>query len=181
MKNAWIAYVLMTTASSSATTTRIGNSRQNDRFLRGRRPFMPVDPFVLAARRPPAPDPACSELTDDASSSGAAPAALALAALALAALALASLALASRPALASGTGPFPLPAAPDAPDPSFALTGWPCSGTGGVALAPEPASGSAPGVTPRPAPLMSAPSDRVHRVPGPRARFGRPNVAGTGT
>src|SRR5690348_2742202 len=37
MKKAWIAYVLMTTASSRATTTRIGNSRQKDRFLRARR------------------------------------------------------------------------------------------------------------------------------------------------
>src|SRR5271166_2324606 len=92
MKNAWIAYVLMTTASTSATTTRIGNSRQNDRFLRGRRP---VDPAV---RRPPAPDPACSELTDDASSSDDVSAAPALAAPALAALALAALALATRPA-----------------------------------------------------------------------------------
>ncbi len=37
IQKAWIAKVLITTASSSATATRIGSSRQNDRCLRLRR------------------------------------------------------------------------------------------------------------------------------------------------
>src|SRR5581483_9123215 len=53
MKKAWIAYVLMITASSSATTTRMGNSRQNERLRRGLR---------VAARPLPDPVPAGAAL-----------------------------------------------------------------------------------------------------------------------
>src|SRR5690348_12665826 len=81
MKNAWIAYVLMTTASSSATTTRMGNSRQNERLRRGLR---------AAWRPPPEPVPA-----------GAAPCALSSAALSSAE---ALSALASAPGSFSGPG-----------------------------------------------------------------------------
>src|SRR5580704_16337068 len=123
MKNAWIAYVLMTTASRSAMTTRIGNSRQNDRLLRVRRP---------TDLRPPVPEPADSEPAD-----------------------LTSEVLGSVPS--SGD------ASAWAAGSLSGVTGWPWSWTGGVALSPEPASGSAPGVPPRPAPLIRAPSDRVHR------------------
>ena len=104
MKKAWIAYVLMMTASTSATATRIGNSRQNDRFLRGRRRVDPADP---ANPQDPA-DPACFE--GAASSSADAPATLALAAPSLAVLL-----VLPGPA---GALPFPPPADPDAPDPS---------------------------------------------------------------
>src|SRR5690349_11427438 len=81
MKKAWIAYVLMTTASSSATTTRMGNSRQNERLRRGLR---------AAWRPPPEPVPA-----------GAAPCALSSAALSSAE---ALSALASAPGSFSGPG-----------------------------------------------------------------------------
>ena len=59
----------MTTASSRATTTRIGNSRQNDRFLRprraaGLRPPEAVLPSgaASAALSPSAADPLASAL-----------------------------------------------------------------------------------------------------------------------
>ena len=59
-----------------------------------------------------------------------------------------------------------------------ALAGRSWLGTDDAALSPWPASGSAPGVTPRPAPLIRAPSVRTHRVPGTRPRSaGRPSRA----
>src|SRR5580692_4342808 len=45
IQNAWIAKVLITTASSRAMATRMGSSRQNDRFRRVRlRLRDPADP-----------------------------------------------------------------------------------------------------------------------------------------
>src|SRR5215472_6214663 len=143
MKKAWIAYVLMTTASSRAIATRMGNSRQNDRFRRRR----------VAGFGPPEPAlPSAGAVSSPAGPSAAGPLASAVVA-ASAALGPAS----DRP----GSG---------ASARWSALTGRFRSGPGDTALSPWPASDSAPGVTPRPAPLIRAPSARAHRVPGTRAR-----------
>ena len=115
MKNAWIAYVLMTTASSSATTTKIGNSRQNDRFLRGRLPRRPPPIPDPAPPIPPTPPPGTPQdsrtgtsRTDTTGRTGTSRTGISLAA---------GLGL-------RGRIMRPPPADPDAPDPSSALTGW---------------------------------------------------------
>src|SRR6184192_2117792 len=151
----------MTTASSRATTTRIGNSRQNDRFLRARRPpgFRPPEAVVPSGAASAGPSP-----------SSAGPPASALvpaSALLVWALPLAS----ALPVWASLVWAL---AWSGASAPLSALDGRACSGSADAALSPGPASGSAPGVTPRPAPLIRAPSVRAHRVPGPRPRQADP-------
>src|SRR6266849_6381827 len=145
----------MTTASTSAMTTRIGNSRQNDRFLRLRRPAVP---------RPPAPDPAGSEPA--AAASEAFPPSGDASALAGSEAPSALAGPEAPSAVPCAAGPsglpseaFPSAGSPDVWDPLSGLTGWPWPGTADAALLAKPASGSAPGVTPRPAPLIRAPSD----------------------
>src|SRR5450755_2097009 len=132
---------------TSATTIRITSSRKNrpPRVPRGAvlRPAAPAEPPVPV---PPA-----------------APAPLADPALADPALALADPAL----ALASFSGGTS--ADPESPaGPWSEWTVWAWSTAGDPASRSEPASGSAPGVTPRPAPLIRAPSAYAPRVPGPR-------------
>src|SRR5258708_4079484 len=121
-------------------TTRIGNSRQNDRFLRPRRAggFGPPEAVLPSGG---------------------------------AALPSGGAALPSG-AAASPSSAWPLDSAvdsafdsalawPGASAPLAALDDRACSGSGDAALSPWPASGSAPGVTPRPAPLICAPSVRA--------------------
>jgi hypothetical protein len=55
---AWIAKVLINTASSSAITTRIGNSRQNDRCLRL---LLPLRRWAVAGAPGSAESPAGAE------------------------------------------------------------------------------------------------------------------------
>src|SRR5262249_54682486 len=159
MKKAWIAYVLMTTASSRAIATRMGNSRQNDRFRRRRvagfGPPEPAFPSAGAVSSPAGPSPA--DPSAGAASSPAGPSA---------AGPLASAVVAASAAL----GPASDRPGSGASARWSALTGRFRSGPGDTALSPWPASDSAPGVTPRPAPLIRAPSVRAHRVPGTRAR-----------
>src|ERR1700730_5655414 len=138
----------MTTASTSAMATRIGNSRQNDRFLRLRRPAGP---------RPPAPDLAGSE----PAASEAFPPSGDVSALTGPTAASAVPCAAGPPDLPAEA--FPPAGSADVWDPLSGLTGSPWPGTGDAALSAKPASGSGPGVTPRPAPLIRAPSDRAHR------------------
>src|SRR6185437_3612046 len=137
----------MRTASSKATTTRIGNSRQNDRFLRPRR---------VAGLRPPEAVLPSDTASAALSSSAAGP--LAWAVLLVSAWAWSGT-LASG-ALASGVSA-----------PLSALDARARSGSPGAALSSRPASGSAPGVTPRPAPLIRAPSETRPLVGVHRHRF----------
>src|SRR6185312_10259126 len=152
-------------ASSRATTTRIGNSRQNDRFLRPRR---------VAGLRPPEAVLPSDTASAALSSSAAGPLASAL--LPVSALLLAS-ALLPVSALLLASALLPVSAlrlawavllvsarawsgtlasgvlASGVSAPLSALDARACSGSPGAALSSRPASGSAPGVTPRPAPL----------------------------
>src|SRR6266699_5853792 len=158
----------MTTASSRATTTRIGNSRQNDRFLRARRPpgFRPPEAVVPSGAASAGPSPSSAGPLASAlvpASASALPLASALLVWALPASAL--------PVWASLVWAL---AWSGASAPLSALDGRACSGSADAVLSPGPASGSAPGVTPRPAPLIRAPSVRAHRVPGPRPRQADP-------
>src|ERR1700722_18753654 len=136
MKNAWSAYVLMTIASRSATATRIGNSRQNDRFLRLRRrpwrgPEAGPSGFSAVLAAPEGP-------------------------------------------VAAGLSGWPSAAGPDVSAPFSELsgpTGWSWSGAADGA----PSSGSAPGGTPRPAPLIRAPSDLDGSLRPANPRRGSPS------
>ena len=126
----------MMTASSRATTTRIGNSRQNDRFLRPRRaaglrppePALPSGPASAALSPFPA-DPLASALLL-APALSLASALLLPSAPSLASALLLVSAWAWSGALASGVSA-----------PLSALDGRACSGSPGAALSSRPASG----------------------------------------